>query len=118
MTLKSSGVLVDVTPEAGVTGAACLHHPPAERPRMISDGDWRSRASCHEWVEVFDQTFEVTRRGKVGPVAAASNVCAGCPVRRACLDDALDVEEGLGTRYGVRGGLLPRERSRLACQGA
>ena len=84
---------------------------------MITDDDWRSRASCHEWIDVFDQTFEVTRRVKVGPVATASNVCAGCPVRRACLDDALDVEEGLGSRYGVRGGLLPRERSKLARQG-
>lgn len=46
---------------------------------------------------------------------AAKKLCAGCPVRQACLDDALAEEEGLGprSRYLVRGGYTPRGRARL-----
>jgi len=80
--------------------------------------DWREHAVCRDWVEVFDQTFEVTRRAKTGPVATASQICAACPVRRACLTDALDSEAGAGARHGIRGGLLPAERSRLADRSA
>ena len=80
--------------------------------------DWRARAVCRDWVEVFDQTFETSYRPKTGPVATASKICAGCPVQRACLTDALNSEAGVGARYGIRGGLLPAERSRLARQSA
>ena len=42
-------------------------------------------------------------------------VCVGCPVRESCLDAAM-VEESGGSdyRYGMRGGMTPRERARLA----
>lgn len=42
----------------------------------------------------------------------ARALCAACPVRQACLDDAMEFEEGLGprSRYMVRGGYTPRER--------
>lgn len=45
----------------------------------------------------------------------ARALCAGCPVRRACLDDAMEMEHGLGgrSRYLVRGGLTPHARARL-----
>lgn len=46
--------------------------------------------------------------------ARATAVCAACPVRRACLLDALEDEEG--TAYGpwlVRGGMTPKERRDL-----
>lgn len=38
--------------------------------------------------------------------ATAKQVCAGCPVRDACLQQALDNDE----RYGIWGGLTPQER--------
>ena len=42
----------------------------------------------------------------------ARALCAGCPVKQACLDDALREEAGLGprSRYLVRGGITPRRR--------
>lgn len=46
----------------------------------------------------------------------ARTLCAGCPVRRACLDAAL-AEEGTlrgRNRYLVRGGLTPRQRAKLS----
>ena len=46
----------------------------------------------------------------------ARALCAGCPVRRACLDDALAEEGDLGerARWLVRGGLTPKERAKQA----
>lgn len=40
-------------------------------------------------------------------------ICAGCTVRQECLDEAMRVEPA-GGRVGIRGGLLGRERDRLA----
>lgn len=41
--------------------------------------------------------------------------CHACPVRAACLDEAMTEERGLsvGDRYGVRGGRLPGQRAAL-----
>lgn len=46
----------------------------------------------------------------------AKALCAGCPVKRACLDDAMEMEHGLSGRhrYLVRGGLTPHARARLS----
>lgn len=47
--------------------------------------------------------------------AAQRALCAACPVRSACLADAMRTERGEAAhRYGIRGGLLPSERERLA----
>lgn len=40
---------------------------------------------------------------------AALRVCAGCPVKEKCLQDAVD----MGDLWGVRGGTTPGERERL-----
>lgn len=40
-------------------------------------------------------------------IAAAKKVCGGCPVRTACLIDALDTGDN---EYGIRGALKPEER--------
>lgn len=48
-----------------------------------------------------------------GRVERAVSVCwSECPVRRACLDDALGVET-VSTLHGVRGGLTAAERRLL-----
>lgn len=39
----------------------------------------------------------------------AKAVCRRCPVRRRCLDEALDRNE----KHGIWGGLTPEERKRL-----
>lgn len=71
---------------------------------------WHALAACHGMDEsVF---FPPLGRDTAKRVAVAKRVCAGCPVRRECLDDALSWELP-STRSGVRGGLTARERSEL-----
>lgn len=63
-------------------------------------GDWRDEAACAGMdVELFfphhnDLTVEAAR------------TCARCPVRTACLLDALETRE----RYGIRGGKSADQR--------
>lgn len=55
-------------------------------------------------------------KGQSDLTRAAIAVCTGCPVREACLAEAL-AEEGSAAashRYGVRGGRSPRQRTRIA----
>lgn len=49
--------------------------------------------------------------GKVQTAIAAA-ICAECPVRRACLEEALDREGGIqaDSRHGIYGGYTPKER--------
>lgn len=47
--------------------------------------------------------------GENAKAEAARAVCAGCPVRNECLDDAVTAN----VQYGVWGGTTPRERRRL-----
>jgi hypothetical protein len=53
---------------------------------------------------------------RVSEVAKAVRACQPCPVRSTCLQAALEWESGLGThyRFGVWGGLTPRQRAALA----
>ncbi|MFI0434084.1 MAG: WhiB family transcriptional regulator [Candidatus Nanopelagicales bacterium] len=53
--------------------------------------------------------------GKPDPYAAARTICAQCPVRDQCLQEAMTEESGHGAhaRHGMRGGLSPSERYRL-----
>ena len=50
---------------------------------------------------------------------AAKALCNGCPVKQACLDDALRHETGLGkgSREGIFGGKTPAERYALERKG-
>ena len=55
----------------------------------MSGGGWRERAACRSVdPELF---FPAAEAGPVyaAQVAAAKRVCAGCPVRAACLAEAL-----------------------------
>ncbi len=68
------------------------------------DQRWRDEATCREVdAELFFP--------EVGENAtAARRVCAACPVRTACLADALDRRD---VAYGIRGGMTPAERREL-----
>lgn len=49
-------------------------------------------------------------------IQKAVRICSQCPVRQECLDAAMEEESarsGYG-RYGIRGGVTARERSRIA----
>lgn len=67
--------------------------------------EWRSNAAC---LGMDLSLFFSDGAGQVARVAAAKAkaICAGCPVRRACLADAYAVFDD----YGVRGGMTGRER--------
>ncbi|WP_328860917.1 WhiB family transcriptional regulator [Streptomyces sp. NBC_00306] len=53
---------------------------------------------------------------KLGTAHKAKQMCARCPVRRRCLEEAMQQEAGKNRtrRYGIRGGLSPLERIELA----
>ncbi|MDQ2709423.1 MAG: WhiB family transcriptional regulator [Actinomycetota bacterium] len=72
-----------------------------------SDRWWRDDAACQQvYADLFSP--EVGQNPN-----AAKRVCAVCPVRVACLTDALDRHD---TTYGVLGGTTPRERRELLRQ--
>ena len=79
---------------------------------MLADRiGWRDEARCRGDVAAyfyppnhFERKPEKDRRESV-----ARAVCAGCPVRLACLEYALAVRE----RHGIWGGLNELERRRL-----
>lgn len=69
---------------------------------------WRARAACRDT----DPDVFFPPGGRA--VGRALLICAGCPVREPCLDLALEAESEIPRlRYGVFGGLTPRERGAL-----
>ena len=76
--------------------------------------DWRDDAAC---LEVDPELFFPTSYGPPGAVqiGQAKAVCHGCPVRSACLEDAMAAEgdAGRAVRTGIRGGLTPGQRRQL-----
>jgi WhiB family redox-sensing transcriptional regulator len=69
-------------------------------PRDAIPAPWVADAAC------VDADPAVFFLGHGQPATEAKAICAGCPVRGACLDYALEGHE----RYGVWGGLSERER--------
>jgi WhiB family redox-sensing transcriptional regulator len=61
--------------------------------------DWAADAACRGMTDMF-----FAERGDSGTIKRAKAVCAGCPVRDECL------EYGLHERFGIWGGLAPKER--------
>lgn len=84
---------------------------PAPQARPTTT-DWRESAVCRS---VDPDLWFPDRGGNVAQTRAAVNLCKTCPVRRECLDDAMRAElgHGQGSRYGVSGGLTPRQRALL-----
>lgn len=76
---------------SAITGAA-------ERPA------WTARAACHGLRGAVN--FYVERGEDPRP---ARRICADCPVRSDCLDHAVTNAE----RFGIWGGLSPKERRRI-----
>lgn len=69
----------------------------------IPDRSWQDRAACRDHdVETF---FHVEPE----PVRRALEICAGCEVREACLDQAMAHRE----IFGVWGGTTETERRRM-----
>lgn len=89
--LRSTGPATTAGPEA----AAAAGIWPEPWPEQ-----WTERASCRG----VDPGLFFPARGE--SLAAARAVCAGCPVRRECLEHALAQPE----KFGVWGGTSERER--------
>lgn len=62
--------------------------------------DWREFAAC------FGMDADIFFVDQFGDVSEAKRICARCVVRQDCLDYALANHE----RWGVWGGLSPRDR--------
>ncbi len=70
--------------------------------------DWRNDAEC---AEVDPEIFYPLDLNPTGPaVTAARAICAGCPVRLACLLDVIEGEDP-ARRWGITAGLTPDERA-------
>lgn len=77
---------------------------------LAAPPEWTKQALCLDRTREFDDPDARTFHLTVKPL------CEACPVRDICLSSALEEEgdEGPAFRAGVRGGLRPRERARLA----
>ena len=101
----------------GVLGTAGLERLNPDGARLVLgsllfDGhgipDWHQYAACQE------QDSEPFFADPSDPqrIQATKRICAGCPVRSACLADVMAWEQP-GARYGVVGGLSAHERRQL-----
>ncbi|MFJ6017593.1 WhiB family transcriptional regulator [Streptomyces sp. NPDC092952] len=85
------------------------HDTPATGLRGIGDTNWQTRGTCHGMdAEDADAVFFPGPRD-YEEIAEAKELCGWCPVRRVCLDYAL--EHSL--KDGVWGGLTEAERRPL-----
>ncbi|GHF27538.1 transcriptional regulator WhiB [Streptomyces mashuensis] len=77
--------------------------------RRLGDHSWHDKATCSSLdPQTADQLFFPTPRARKD-IAQAKALCAQCPVRRICLDAALESE----SVHGIRGGLTEAERRPL-----
>lgn len=76
--------------------------------------DWLDDAACREQPT---EVFFIETRGWSGASRMAVEVaCGGCSVRLECLEAALREEQKTpkrSYRFGIRGGLNPRQRAEL-----
>ena len=76
------------------------------------DTHWTTKAACRgQDPEIFfpEIYYRDDRPRWTVLVEQAREICARCPVRIDCLDDAMRRKE----RHGIWGGLLPHEREHL-----
>lgn len=81
-------------------------------PGAGTNPNWRTRAVCA--LPLFRKHAELWFPHDADNDArrAAVRVCATCPVRQQCLNEAMAREggRGLDSRHGIYGGLTPRQR--------
>lgn len=70
---------------------------------------WQDAALCVGMPDLFFGAEGEQSHEKPEREAEAKRICARCPVRACCLDDAL----AAGIRYGVYGGMTEDERRLL-----
>jgi WhiB family transcriptional regulator, redox-sensing transcriptional regulator len=82
------------------------HTPSSSSPRSLGDFTWHERAACQAGP---DPDLFFPHPDQTEQIRAAKTLCEQCPVRRTCLDAALED----GDRHGIRGGLTEEEREPL-----
>jgi WhiB family redox-sensing transcriptional regulator len=80
------------------------------RHRLLGDYTWQNQAVCQstEYHPVDPEIF-FPEPDEMDRIRAAKALCGQCPVRRTCLDAALEA----GDTEGIRGGLTQEERGPL-----
>ncbi|MGN5380976.1 WhiB family transcriptional regulator [Streptomyces lasalocidi] len=80
------------------------------RHRSLGDHTWQDQAVCQstEYNPVDPEIF-FPEPDETDKIAAAKSLCGQCPVRRTCLDAALENND----TYGIRGGMTEEERGSL-----
>jgi WhiB family redox-sensing transcriptional regulator len=79
---------------------------------ILERPDWQEKAACRGVpTEIF---FPDNPGGQDSVYNKARDFCLKCEVTQQCLAYALEHETGQRCRFGVFGGLSPRERSQLA----
>ena len=64
----------------------------------------------------FPEHEDLTKREQMDANETAKRICHSCPVRLACLDDAMFHERVDRDRYGIWGGTTPSQRCDIAAQ--
>ena len=73
---------------------------------------WHAQAACQdEAAELFYEVFRESVQDRVHRQGAAKRVCATCPVRAVCLEDAL--ADAIDDQAEVRGGMTAHQRRTL-----
>lgn len=73
-------------------------------PETLRAPDWRTSAAC------LGREDDMFPDNSEAGIAHAKAICGPCPVRDACLADALRTGDN---HWGIRGGLKPEERRKL-----
>ncbi|MGW1539803.1 WhiB family transcriptional regulator [Streptomyces sp. NPDC002309] len=78
--------------------------------RSLGDHTWQDQAVCHSTEHnPVDPEIFFPEPDETPKITTAKSLCGQCPVRRTCLDAAL---EG-GDTHGIRGGMTEEERAPL-----
>lgn len=83
--------------------------------RLAVPPEWmQDELPCTGRWDLFDIESRVEKN--TPRVQEAKALCAGCPVRERCLEDAMEAERSLSAqgRVTIRGGLTPSERTTLS----
>jgi WhiB family transcriptional regulator, redox-sensing transcriptional regulator len=78
---------------------------------VSSDTTWRAAAACRgdRGIAFYPPTRTERKQERLARERFAKSICAVCPVRAECLDQAI----ANGERYGIWGGLTFDERREL-----
>ncbi|MFI0942799.1 WhiB family transcriptional regulator [Streptomyces sp. NPDC021020] len=87
-----------------------MNAAPADQHRSLGDQKWRRQAACRPTEHhTVDPELFFPHPEEMDKIRAAKALCAQCPVRRTCLDAALENND----QHGIRGGLTEEERAPL-----